>query len=892
MSVTPENRRRAAAALTRRGVSVIPVPAGEKNPGRPGWEALRITEEEIPSYWINGQNVGLLCGEPSGGRVDVDLDADEAVKIAGRFLPPTLTSGRESRPHSHWWYVAPGAKSCDWKDTDRSKLIELRSTGRQTLVAPSTHPDGDAYIWHRGSGLEMAEIEAGELQECLRELATATLIARRVPPAGGRHDFALALAGFLLRPGRLDEARTLKLLLAGWHAAGADSREAVRDLEGIVRDTAERLRAGETAVGGPALEEHAPGIVKLLCKWWSWENRKPAGEGSEEKEDRRNQVDRLIAYALKDAAALFVDQHGAPHALVDGEPLQLTSRCYSWLRRLMWEEEQKAVNGEYLKTTAGTLAAQAEFSGEARELHTRAAWLDGTLFYELRPGKVVRAGAGGWIFEAKPPVLFRRYPNLKPLPDPEPGGSLGALAGTLGSLVNLKSDRDLRLLTAYTVTVPLPHVGRPILNANGPMGSGKTTLGRLVKRLWDPTVPETVRYDPRDFLQKAAHCYVPMLDNQSSLPDSAADTLCRLVTGEADSKRRLYTDEEDVIYELRRAPILNAINAPTDRGDVLDRSLPVELERIPDGERRTEEELWAVFEREHPRILGTALDVLSKAIARKSSLQLSRRPRLADWGEYAASVYEVLGWGAERFLSDWDEVVRAQNRSTLDGSPVAQAIIRFMEGHDSFEGSSTELHKKLEGVAEDIGVSIVRDKAWPKSARWLWRRINEVVPLLVAVGIEPARSESKQGTIIALRKPSTDDATNATTSENGGGKADRGGDTTASNATANATTASNATANATPNPAETAENGNSGNSGIRFGDFSEDVRKLLARPPAWLADQMAHVRREGASRPQLEALAAGVAAHLAGDSTRGREVLPAVEAFLTHGVACDCAECK
>ena len=78
--MSTEKRRRAAAALIRRGVAVIPVPAGEKNPGRPGWEALRITEEEIPDYWTNGQNVGLLCGEPSGWRVDVDLDADEAVR--------------------------------------------------------------------------------------------------------------------------------------------------------------------------------------------------------------------------------------------------------------------------------------------------------------------------------------------------------------------------------------------------------------------------------------------------------------------------------------------------------------------------------------------------------------------------------------------------------------------------------------------------------------------------------------------------------------------------------------------------------------------------------------------------------------------------------------------
>jgi hypothetical protein len=171
-----------------RGYAPIPVPAGEKNPGRPGWEALRITEEEIPNYWTNGQNVGLLCGKPSDDRVDVDLDASEAVKIAFRFLPETLTSGRKSRPHSHLWYVALGAENRDWKDTDGSKLVELRSTGRQTLVAPSIHPDGDEYVWHAETGLKMAEIGAAELTRRLRELATATLIARHFAPERGAVD--------------------------------------------------------------------------------------------------------------------------------------------------------------------------------------------------------------------------------------------------------------------------------------------------------------------------------------------------------------------------------------------------------------------------------------------------------------------------------------------------------------------------------------------------------------------------------------------------------------------------------------------------------------------------------------------------------------------------------
>ena len=819
--MSTEKRRRAAAALIRRGVAVIPVPAGEKNPGRPGWEALRITEEEIPNYWTNGQNVGALCGEPSGHRVDVDLDPDEAVKIAGRFLFPTLTSGRESRPHSHWWYVSPAAESCDWKDTDGSKLVELRCTGRQTLVPPSTHPDGDQYVWHAETGLKMAEVGAAELTRRLRELATAVLIACHLPPiragteGGGRHDYALALAGFLLRPGRFGEVLTLKVLKAAWDAKGwpgeKERREAHRDLEGIVSDTAENLAAGEPVVGGPTLEEIAPGIVRLMCKWWGWE-RKAQAEKGEEKEERRNQADRLIGYALEDVQELLVDQHGAPHALIDGEPVPLTSRCYSWLRRLMWEEEGRSVSGEYLKMAAGTLSAHAEFSGVSRELYTRAAWHEGVLYYELRPGKVVRVGPGGWTFEAKPPVLFRRYPNLKPLPDPQAGGD----PKRLWTYLNLKTERDRRLLLAYIATVPLPHIGRPILSASGPMGSGKTTAGRLVKRQWDPTAPETVRYDARDFLQKASHCYIPMLDNLSALPDSASDTLCRLVTGEADSKRKLYTDDEDVIIELRRAVIINAINVPSDRGDVLDRSLVVELERIPDAKRITEEELWERFEAERPELLGALLGVLAKAIARKPSLQLSRRPRLADWGEYAAAVYQVMGWGAEQFLSDWDEIIKVQNRSTLDGSPVAQAIIKFMEDRESFEGSSTELHKKLESIAEEIGVSIVRDKAWPKSARWLWRRIQEVVPLLVGVGIEASRERDEAGTTIALRRVPTNDASDASQDKKRVDKPDAAGNTDPDDARPNARHAPNASADASRNSAETADSGITDNTGNRF----------------------------------------------------------------------------
>jgi hypothetical protein len=635
----------------------------------------------------------------------------------------------------------------------------------------------------------------------------------------------------------------------------------------------------------------------------------------EEKEDRRNQADRLMGYALDDVQDLFTDQHGAPHSLVGGEPLPLNSRCYSWLRRLMWEREEKAVNGEYLKTAAGTLAAHAEFSGEVRELHTRAAWHDGALYYELRPGRVVRVGAAGWGFTENPPVLFRRFPNLKPLPDPEPGGSLDVIA----ELVNLKGDRDRRLFSAYLVTVPLPHVGRPILSAAGAMGSGKTTLGRVVKRTWDPTAPETVRLDHRDFLQKASHAFAVMLDNQNTIPEWGADTLCRLVTGEADSKRRHYTDDEDFIYELRRAVLLNGINVPTERGDVLDRSLVVELERIPDGERKTEEELWERFQAEHARLLGAFFGLLAEAIALKPILRLSRRPRLADWGEYAAAVYEVMGWDAEAFLDDWDEVVKVQNQATLDGSPVAQAIIKFMEDKKEYTASSSELHSKLKVVAATLGVDVDRDKAWPKSARWLWRRIKEVLSLLVAAGIEVTRNRDESSKQITLRKISENDGSDGSRGEFRTGKGETHANTAADDGRSNGRNRDDGRSDGSEKPPRNAGSADTADTADRSGRnpaepltadlrpgetttlkelrtrregrlSSQDVRELFAKPPGWLRDQSEHCRRQGAPRPQVEALASAVASVLCKDPTRGAEVLAAVEAQF-HPIGCECKEC-
>ena len=112
-----------------------------------------------------------------------------------------------------------------FKDMDnRTVLLELRGNGRQTLVPPSVHPDGESYIWH--GPLEPAQVDGTKLELAVHRLAAATLLARHWPSVpGSRHDVANALAGMLTRGG-WSEQDTARFVGSVASAAGGSKLDA------------------------------------------------------------------------------------------------------------------------------------------------------------------------------------------------------------------------------------------------------------------------------------------------------------------------------------------------------------------------------------------------------------------------------------------------------------------------------------------------------------------------------------------------------------------------------------------------------------------------------------------------------------------------------------------
>jgi hypothetical protein len=201
----PLSARDAARLYYRDGDTPIPVPFRSKAPSREGWRLTRYQSEvELDAAFPEGvaSNVGSLNGEASGGQVDVDLDCPRALAIADHFLPPSSRiSGRSACPYSHRWYRLQGliGPTKQFRDLDGGSLVELRSTGTQTLKPPSSYPDGDQAVWYRYGPPTVTAY--ADLLRHVSELAAATILARHWPAEGSRQDAAMALAGGLARAG-------------------------------------------------------------------------------------------------------------------------------------------------------------------------------------------------------------------------------------------------------------------------------------------------------------------------------------------------------------------------------------------------------------------------------------------------------------------------------------------------------------------------------------------------------------------------------------------------------------------------------------------------------------------------------------------------------------------
>ncbi len=733
--------------------------------------------DQIRKWWGMWPTANIGAVVPDG-IVVVDVDVVDPATACKNDELPTTAMAKTGRGHHLIYRTATPI----WPMVGVREHVDLRGPGSYIVVAPSLHVSGVRYEW-------VAPIEDG-IADAPAWIAGSAHPPRTVSdrpddsdaiPDGKRNATLTSLAGSMRRRGMTAAEIEVALLAVN---AGRCQPPLPDDVVRSIAASVARYPSGDGrgTTGRPVVEHGADG------------DRGPIDEGEGAPEPgvpgpvepaaggKRSQATMLLD--LAEDIEFFHTADDVAYARIerDGhhEVWPLGSKALrAWLSRRFHQAHGRAAGGQALRDALDVLVGRALFEGPECPVYVRVAGDGDDIYIDLGDPdwRAVRISASGWEVVADPLVRFRRPKGLLRLPVPIRGGTVDQLR----RFVNVRDDdgdSQWRLFVACLVAAFRPNGPYPILALNGEHGSAKSTSAKIHRRLIDPNKSATraAPRDERDLTIAATNGAVISLDNISSVPDWLSDTLCRVSTGLGFSTRTLYENDEETLFDACRPIVINGIGVLGTRSDLLDRTIELELPRIPDDRRQDEAQFWAAFDRDQPAILGALLDAVSGAIGRLAEVQLERAPRMADFARWVVAAEPALGWPAGSFLKAYTGNRDAIHEIVLDAAVIVPPMRTLLESGE-FMGTATELLDRLAGI---VGESATRRKGWPGSATSLSRELARIAPNLRSVGIEvEKRRESHGRRVIAIRTapetpspaspPSPDSSASDATSPEGDG---------------------------------------------------------------------------------------------------------------------------
>jgi hypothetical protein len=706
---------------------------------------------------------------------------NEKNDVRPRSLAPSFSVQSARGPHDYW-HLGPGTPKEAFRDAQKKLSAFYDSDpGIHDLSRVMRVPG----FFHQKHEPIMVTFQPGTGQShALEEVLAAHPLLEEVPPTSPPLDVRVPAM-------RLDGTREKKLLdiirekaeERAWtegnrHESAKGTAAHARKLG--LPDDAVRAIVLEFAkpAGLPELE-----IAEILR--WTLSNVAPdptekapceeVDEADEEDENERKPSCAAELIEIGRNALLFHDERGDGYAAFTSGSVRRLMKIRgaaftSELCRLFSERHKfkRAANGEAVAAARHVLEALATFKGEEHRLYTRFARHEGAIYIDMADAawRAIRITPGRWEIVDTPPLLFRRFPHMRPLPEPVRGGDLSQLFEPFAL-----GDAEKILLTSYVVTIPLGDIPRPLLLPHGPQGSGKTTLLKRIGATIDPTGIDDLDLggEPRELAQLLDQHAVAFFDNVVKIGDTATRLLCKAATGGGFEKRRLFTDEESVILTFKRVVMISAINVPTTAPDLLDRCLLLPLDRISPEKRLREADLTGEFEAQLPAILGGLLDALAGAMAIYPTLRPKDLPRMADFATWGAAVTEALGLtlkvekgetlrGAKAFLHAYNENVSRQTEEVLEADPVARAVRDFAHEEKTWRGTASELFADLKAKHEDEMKG--KDSGWPQRSDGLARRLRVLASTLAEEGVAVrwTREGKSRTRIISLTVKTADGA--------------------------------------------------------------------------------------------------------------------------------------
>jgi hypothetical protein len=347
---------------------------------------------------------------------------------------------------------------------------------------------------------------------------------------------------------------------------------------------------------------------------------------------------------------------------------------------------------------------------------------------------VIKITSADWSFsKMSDAALFNRF-NQKAQMTPNREYPSDMLDQYL-DLMQIRNTAIRLLIKVWTISLLIPDIPHPIAIIHGEKGGLKTTFCKYQKRLIDPDRIEVnnIPTEKAEFVQQMYHNYLAIYDNVKYLPPWFSVEICKAVTGAGNSKRTLYTNDDDTIYDYKCCIIISGINNWLTEPDALDRSIIVELERPPDDVRKEEAEVEVTFEELRPKLFGYILDTLVKALRIKPEIRLTRVDRMADFEVWGEAIARSMGYQPMEFVNAYRENIGIQNIEAIENHQLAQVVIKFVDGwyvetcEACWQGPTSKVLEDLNKVAHAHNIDTINNKAWPKAANSLTKKLKPIL---------------------------------------------------------------------------------------------------------------------------------------------------------------------
>lgn len=285
----------------------------------------------------------------------------------------------------------------------------------------------------------------------------------------------------------------------------------------------------------------------------------------------------------------------------------------------------------------------------------------------------------------------------------------------LDDYLNLSEDEKF-LYKIWMIASLYPDIKTPIPFFVGAAGTGKSSMVNILNDFIDPTTDTLKNWDSmsnRDLAIAFKYSWNYNVDNVSRIKTSQADLLCQTVTGGSMSFRRLFENDKQVDFELRRRVTLSTakeIKIPVDLGQ---RMLFFYPKKIRHGTRISDDDFTSLYKEHKGEILYAIFSVLRCTLAlfedyKKENHTNYRLSSFYLFGELVAQILDAEN-GIERFQRIMKNQIREQLQwNTENDRKFYEVLLFFLEGSgNEYEGGIKELYECLyELITEDYNCPI------------------------------------------------------------------------------------------------------------------------------------------------------------------------------------------